>query len=81
MGATETLARYGATATAAGIPHTDKVDSIDDLVLAFRKALEIRELTTIVAKVDPVGPDSYFIDPHMLENRFEFQRFLAKNRD
>jgi len=63
------------------VPHADKVDSTDDLVSSFRTALEIRELTTIVAKVDPIGPDSYFIDPHMLENRFEFQRFLAGNRE
>ena len=79
--ATSDKTDLAAVAAAAGVPHTNTVDSIDDLVSSLRKALKIGELSTIVAKVEPKGPDSYFIDPHMLENRFEFQRFLAKDRD
>jgi hypothetical protein len=34
------------------------------------------ELSVIVAKVEPKGPASYFIDLHLLENRFQFERHL-----
>jgi len=30
----------------------------------------------LIAKVEPVGPASYFIDLHLLENRFQFERHL-----
>ena len=35
-----------------------------------------RELTTIVAKVDAVGPSAFVTDLGLLENRFQFQRYL-----
>ena len=34
-------------------------------------------MTTIVAKVEAVGPSGYVTDLALLENRFEFQRYLA----
>ena len=34
---------------------------------------------TIVAKVEPRGPAVYLTDLHMLENRFEFQRWLTRS--
>ena len=42
------------------------------------EALAARELATLVAKVEPKLPPSFFIDCHMLENRFEFQRYLTR---
>jgi len=33
-------------------------------------------MTTIVAKVDAVGPPAYVTDLSLLENRFQFQRYL-----
>ena len=51
------------------------VDAFQDI---FREALDAHELTTLVAKVEPKLPPSFFIDCHMLENRFEFQRYLTR---
>ena len=67
-----------AMAAAAGIPRTDTCRTVESFEDAVTGALEARETATIVAKVEPEGPASYFIDPHMLENRFEFQRALAR---
>ena len=39
-------------------------------------AIAAPELTCLVAKVEPVGPKSFHMDLHLLENRFEFQRAL-----
>ena len=40
------------------------------------EAIRGDELACLVAKVEPVGPKSFHMDLHMLENRFEFQRAL-----
>ena len=39
-------------------------------------AIDTPELACLVAKVEPVGPASFHMDLHLLENRFEFQRAL-----
>jgi sulfopyruvate decarboxylase subunit beta len=65
-------------AAAAGIPRTATVTSIEDFVAAFDAALAANELTTIVAKVDAKGPAGFVTDLALLENRFEFQRWLRK---
>jgi sulfopyruvate decarboxylase subunit beta len=51
---------------------------VEDFVAAFDDALAARELTTIVAKVDAKGPAGFVTDLALLENRFEFQRWLKK---
>jgi sulfopyruvate decarboxylase subunit beta len=66
-------------ALAAGVPRAFKVTSVEEFVLVFRAALASPELTTIVAKVDAVGPAGFVTDLALLENRFEFARWL-KNR-
>jgi sulfopyruvate decarboxylase subunit beta len=48
---------------------------------AFTAALAARELAVLVAKVEPQGPSSYFIDLHLLENRFQFQRHLRRLKE
>jgi sulfopyruvate decarboxylase subunit beta len=65
-------------AAAAGVPRTARARTVEDFSQAYREAREAGACTTLVAKVDPVGPDSYFMDLTMLENRFEFQRYLAR---
>jgi hypothetical protein len=65
-------------AAAAGIPRTATCRTEAAFRDAFRDALAARELTTLVAKVEPRLPPSFFIGCHMLENRFEFQRALAR---
>ena len=37
-----------------------------------------QELTTIVAKCEAVGPSGYVTDLALLENRFEFQKWLRQ---
>jgi sulfopyruvate decarboxylase subunit beta len=49
-------------------------------VKAFDAALAAGDLTTLVAKVEAVGPKGFVTDLSLLENRFEFQRHLARLR-
>jgi sulfopyruvate decarboxylase subunit beta len=65
-----------AIAAAAGVPRTGTYHTAGSLAVACREALAARELAVLVAKVEPVGPASYFIDLHLLENRFQFERHL-----
>ena len=66
-----------AVAAAAGVPHTAEVRTLDAFVAAFDQASQAGALTTIVAKVDAVGPAAFVTDLGLLENRFQFQRYLA----
>jgi len=79
--ATAGVANLEGIAREAGIPRTATCDTTAELRRLVNEALAANELTTIIAKVEPVGPDSYFIDPHMLENRFEFKRALKQMGD
>jgi sulfopyruvate decarboxylase subunit beta len=74
--ATATGSDLAAIAKAAGVPRTATVTSVRDFAAAFEEALEADDLTTIVAKVEAVGPSKFVTDLGMLENRFEFQRAL-----
>jgi sulfopyruvate decarboxylase subunit beta len=74
--ATATGSDLAAIAAAAGVPRTATVRTEAELREALTAALAARELTVLVAKVEPKGPSSYFIDLHLLENRFQFQRHL-----
>src|SRR5262245_39152943 len=56
-------------AAAAGVPRTATVRSVEEFTRAFDEALEAGALTTIVAKVDAVGPSGYVTDLSLLENR------------
>ncbi len=76
--ATAERSDLAALAAAAGIPRTATVATVEAFGQAFGEALAARACTTLVAKVEPVGPASYFIGCHMLENRFEFQRALRR---
>ena len=74
--ATSTGSDIGGIAAAAGVPRTATVRSVDEFTRAFDEALAAGDLTTIVAKVDAVGPSGYVTDLSLLENRFEFQKYL-----
>jgi sulfopyruvate decarboxylase subunit beta len=78
--ATATGSDLAAIAAAAGIPRTSTVRSIEAFTAAFDGALKSRELTTVVAKVDAVGPGAYVTDLSLLENRFAFSRYLKEAR-
>jgi sulfopyruvate decarboxylase subunit beta len=74
--ATSTGSDIAAMAAGAGIARTTTVTTIDAFTRAFDEGLKAGELGTIVAKVEAVGPAAYVTDLSLLENRFEFQRFL-----
>ena len=74
--ATSTGSDIAALAAAAGVPHTATVRTIEDFTRAVDDALERHDLTTIVAKVAAVGPKGFVTDLALLENRFEFARYL-----
>ena len=78
--ATSTGSDLAGIAAAAGVPHTATVKTIDAFTSAFSSALDANDLTTLVAKVDAVGPAAFVTDLGLLENRFEFQRYLSGNR-
>src|SRR5262245_20331128 len=74
--ATSTGSDLAGIAKAAGVPRTTTVRTIDEFVKAFDEALAAGELSTIVAKVEAVGPAAFVTDLGLLENRFQFQRYL-----
>jgi sulfopyruvate decarboxylase subunit beta len=75
--ATSTGTDLAAIAAAAGVPRTATVRTLDEFRRAFDEAIAAQDLTTIVAKVEAVGPSKYVTDLSLLENRFAFQRYLA----
>jgi sulfopyruvate decarboxylase subunit beta len=74
--ATSTGSDLAAIAAAAGVPRTETVVSLDEFQRSFNGALAAKDLTTIVAKVEAVGPSGYVTDLSLLENRYQFQRHL-----
>lgn len=76
--ATATGSDIAAMAAAAGVPRTATVRTVDEFTRAFADALAVRELATIVAKVEAVGPKGFVTDLSLLENRFTFQRCLRE---
>jgi sulfopyruvate decarboxylase subunit beta len=76
--ATSSGTDLAAVAAAAGIPRTATVRSVDSFVNEFEAARAARDLTTIVAKVEAVGPAKFVTDLGLLENRFEFARYLQR---
>jgi sulfopyruvate decarboxylase subunit beta len=76
--ATSTGSDLAAIAEGAGISRTATVRTIDDFKRAIEHALDAKDLTTLVAKVEAVGPKAYVTDLSLLENRYEFQRHLKE---
>jgi sulfopyruvate decarboxylase subunit beta len=74
--ATATGSDLAGVAAAAGVPRTATVATVDAFRSAFNEALGAGDLTTLVAKVEAVGPSGYVTDLSLLENRFQFQRYL-----
>jgi len=74
--ATSTGSDIAAVAAASGIPRTATVRTLEDFRKAFDDALAAKDLTSIVAKVEAVGPSGYVTDLSLLENRYQFQRYL-----
>ena len=74
--ATATGSDIAGMAAAAGVPRTATVRTMDAFTAAFTEALGANELTTLVAKVEAIGPAAFVTDLSLLENRYQFQRYL-----
>jgi sulfopyruvate decarboxylase subunit beta len=74
--ATSTGSDLAAMARGAGLRNVRAVSDIDEFALASNSAIDADETAYVVAKVDAVGPTSFAMDLHLLENRFEFARAL-----
>jgi sulfopyruvate decarboxylase subunit beta len=76
--ATSTGSDLEGVARASGIPRTKTVRTIEEFTQAFAEAISANELTSIVAKVEAVGPKGYVTELALLENRFQFKRYIEK---
>ena len=74
--ATSTGSDLAAMAKGAGIPRTAVARTPDEFTSAFNEALTADDLTTLVVKVEAVGPAAFVTDLSLLENRYQFQRHL-----
>jgi sulfopyruvate decarboxylase subunit beta len=78
--ATSTGTDLAGIARSSGVPCVIEADTPDSLNTAVVDALAGNTLTTIVSKVDAIGPKSFHMDLPLLENRFQFKRALEALR-
>ena len=78
--ATATGTNLAGIARASGIPQVVEADTPGHLKNATQQALAGNTLTTIVSKVEAIGPKSFHMDLPLLENRFQFVRSLQAMR-
>jgi sulfopyruvate decarboxylase subunit beta len=76
--ATSTGSDLEGVARASGIARTKTVGTIEQFTHVFDDALKANDLTSIVAKVEAVGPKGYVTELALLENRFQFKRYIEK---
>lgn len=79
--ATSTGTDLAGIARAAGVPQVMEANDPERLKASVRDALASHTLTTIVSKVEAVGPRSFHMDLPLLENRFQFLRQLQRMRE
>ena len=78
--ATATGSDLEGVARAAGITCTTTVRTLPEFTAAYEAAMGSNELSCIVAKVEAVGPKGYVTDLALLENRFQFKRYVEKRK-
>ena len=78
--ATATGTDLAGIARASGIPQVEEADTPKRAEEGCRGRAGGRDLTTIVSKVEAVGPKSFHMDLPLLENRFQFKRALEALR-
>lgn len=78
--ATATGTDLAGVARACGILRVVEANTSKRLKQAVTDALAGETLTTIVSKVEAVGPKSFHMDLPLLENRFQFKRALEALR-
>ena len=78
--ATSTGTDLAGIAKASGVPQVMEAHTPESLKTAITEALASNTLTTIVSKVEAVGPKTFHMDLPLLENRFQFKRALEALR-
>jgi sulfopyruvate decarboxylase subunit beta len=74
--ATSTGTDLEGIARASGIPMVLAVRTVVDFKKALTDAMNGEQLTTIIVKVEATGPAGYVTDLSLVENRFQFRRFI-----
>lgn len=74
--ATSTGTDLAGIARASGVPSVMEAHTPESLHESVKAALESHTLTTIISKVEAVGPKTFHMDLPLLENRFQFKRAL-----
>ena len=74
--ATSTGTDLEGIARAAGVPRVLTVRTVEDFGTAVTGALDGTQLTTVVAKVEATGPAGYVTNLSLVENRFQFRRYI-----
>ena len=67
-------------AQGAGCPNVKAVNNMFQFMEAAAEAFENEVMTTIVAKVEAVGPDHYGMDFKLPENAFRFERYIKERQ-
>src|SRR5215467_8735592 len=78
--ATATGTDLAGIARASGVPSVMEVHTPESLKASVTQALTGNTLTTIISKVEAIGPKSFHMDLPLLENRFQFKRALEALR-
>src|SRR5579864_2491957 len=74
--ATATGTDLAGIAKASGVPSVMEANTLESLSQSVRGALASDTLTTIISKVEAIGPKTFQMDLPLLENRFQFKRAL-----
>ena len=78
--ATATGTDLAGIARASGVRNVYEAHTPESLKAAVEEALAGAALTTIISKVEAVGPKTFHMDLPLLENRFQFKRALEALR-
>jgi sulfopyruvate decarboxylase subunit beta len=78
--ATATGTDLAGIARASGVPRVLEAHTPESLKTAVVDSLASNTLTTIISKVEAIGPKTFHMDLPLLENRFQFKRKLAEMR-
>jgi sulfopyruvate decarboxylase subunit beta len=78
--ATATGTDLEGAARASGVPRTSTVHTVEEFRAGFDEALDGAELTSLVAKVEAIGPKAFVTGLALLENRFQFLRHIEQSK-
>jgi len=77
---TSGITDLAAIAKGAGCPNVHLAQTTYEFIEAAADAFESDVMTTIVAKVEAVGPDHYGMDFKLPENAFRFERYIEQRQ-